>query len=177
MPAYNIGEASLRSGVSAKMIRHYEELGLTPKPRRTESGYRVYEESDVHTLRFIRRARDLGFSIRRIAELLGLWQNRRRRSAEVKVLALAHIRELEARIAETRAMKAALERFVHCCDGGERPHCPILDTLAGDEHDSPTAPSRCGDVLAAPATGPSRPRRTPSRKGRVQSAGDADRAT
>jgi Cu(I)-responsive transcriptional regulator len=130
MNAYNIGEAAARSGVSAKMIRHYEEMGLIPKARRTGSGYRTYADSDVHTLRFIRHARDLGFAIRDIGGLLDLWQNRRRRSSEVKALALAHIQELEARIAEARAMKATLEHLVHCCQGDERPDCPILDNLA-----------------------------------------------
>jgi MerR family copper efflux transcriptional regulator len=130
MSACNIGEAAARSGVSAKMIRHYEEVGLVPKARRTGSGYRTYADADVHRLRFIRRARDLGFSIRQIGDLLSLWQNRRRRSNEVKALALSHIAQMEARIAETQAMKAALEHLVHCCRGDERPHCPILDNLA-----------------------------------------------
>lgn len=129
MSSYTIGDASARSGVSAKMIRHYEDLGLIPKARRTESGYRTYAESDVHVLRFIRQARDLGFSIREIGDLVSLWQNRRRRSAEVKALARAHVQALEERIAETQAMKAALEHLVHCCHGDERPECPILDQL------------------------------------------------
>jgi len=130
MSAYNIGEAAARSGVSAKMIRHYEALGLIAKARRTQSGYRTYAEADLHALRFIRRARDLGFSIRQIGELLGLWQNRRRRSSEVKKLALAQIEELEVKIAESQAIKATLEHLVHCCQGDERPDCPILEGLA-----------------------------------------------
>jgi len=112
------------------MIRHYEAIGLIPKARRTAAGYRNYAESDIQTLRFVARARDLGFSIRQIGDLLSLWQNRRRRSNEVKALALSHIAQMEARIAETQAMKAALEHLVHCCRGDERPHCPILDNLA-----------------------------------------------
>ena len=130
MRAYNIGETATRSGVSCKMICHYESIGLIPKARRTAAGYRNYAESDIQTLRFVARARDLGFSIRQIGDLLSLWQNRRRRSNEVKALALSHIAQMEARIAETQAMKAALEHLVHCCRGDERPHCPILDELA-----------------------------------------------
>lgn len=130
MSACNIGEAAAQSGVSAKMIRHYEEMGLIPKARRTGSGYRMYAEADLHTLRFIRRARDLGFSIRQIGDLLALWQNRRRESSLVKKLALAHIAELEARIAQTQAMKAMLEELVRGCHGDARPHCPILVSLA-----------------------------------------------
>ena len=140
MGDYNIGDAALRSGVSAKMIRHYEAMGLIPKARRTAAGYRNYAESDVHILRFIARARDLGFSMRQIADLLGLWQNRRRRSNEVKALAMTHIAEMEARIVEAQAMKATLEHLVHCCHGDERPRCPILDNLAGaKEHVPPSS--------------------------------------
>jgi Cu(I)-responsive transcriptional regulator len=126
----NIGEAASASGVSAKMIRHYEELALLPAARRTQSGYRQYEQNDVHTLRFIRHSRDLGFSLTEIAELLSLWQNRRRPSRQVKALAEAHIIELEKKAAELLAMKAALEHLVHCCHGDDRPECPILDGLA-----------------------------------------------
>ncbi len=127
----NIGEAASASGVSAKMIRHYEELGLLPAAQRTASGYRQYAHNDVHTLRFIRHARDLGFSLAEIAELVSLWQNRRRPSRQVKALAEAHIRELEQKAAELLAMKSALEHLVHCCHGDDRPECPILDGLAG----------------------------------------------
>lgn len=153
MAPYNIGEAATRSGVSAKMIRHYEEMGLLPKARRTASGYRTYLESDIEMLRFIRHGRDLGFPIRHIAELLSLWQNRRRRSSEVKALALAHIHELEARISETRAMKATLERLVHCCEGGERPHCPILDNLADARLYSPRSAARPDNARTVPPAG------------------------
>ena len=128
----NIGEAASTSGVSAKMIRHYEELGLLPEARRTESGYRQYEQADVHTLRFIRHSRDLGFSLSEIAELVSLWQNRRRPSRQVKALAEAHIKELEQKAAEILAMKSALEHLVHCCHGDDRPECPILDGLAAE---------------------------------------------
>jgi Cu(I)-responsive transcriptional regulator len=126
----NIGEAAAATGVSAKMIRHYEAIGLIPAPARTLSGYRNYAESDVHTLRFIRHARKLGFSVPQISELLGLWRNQRRSSAKVKSLAQAHIAELEQKIREMTAMKATLAHLVHCCHGDDRPDCPILENLA-----------------------------------------------
>lgn len=126
----NIGQAAARSGVSAKMVRHYESLGLLPRVQRTDAGYRQYGASEVHTLRFIRRARDLGFSIAEIGELLKLWQNRRRASADVKRIALSHVADLERRIAEMTAMKHTLEQLAHCCHGDDRPECPILDGLA-----------------------------------------------
>ena len=128
----NIGEAATRSGISAKMLRHYESLGLLPAVARSESGYRQYGDKDVHTLRFIRRARDLGFSIAEIGELLKLWQNRRRSSAEVKRIALAHVADLERRLAEMQAMKRSLEELAGCCHGDERPDCPILENLSGE---------------------------------------------
>jgi len=126
----NIGEAAAQSGVSAKMVRHYESLGLLPHVARTESGYRQYSEKEVHTLRFIRRARDLGFSMAEIAELLKLWQNRRRASADVKRIALAHVADLERRMAEMNAMKQTLQQLASCCHGDQRPDCPIIDGLA-----------------------------------------------
>ena len=126
----NIGEAAKRSGVSAKMIRHYESLSLLPKIGRTESGYRQYGPREVHTLRFIRRARTLGFSMVEIAALLKLWQNRRRASADVKRIALSHVADLDRRISEMAAMKRTLESLAACCHGDERPDCPILDELA-----------------------------------------------
>ena len=132
MEAMNIGEAAKASGVSAKMIRHYEQVGLVPAAARTDSGYRQYDGSDVHTLRFIRQSRDLGFSIPEIGELVGLWQNRRRPSRQVKALAEAHIQELEQKAQELLAMKATLEHLVHCCHGDDRPECPILESLAGE---------------------------------------------
>ena len=125
----NIGEASKASGVSAKMIRHYEQVGLLPPAARTEAGYRQYGDSEVHTLRFIRRARDLGFSIAQIGELVGLWQDRQRPSRQVKTLAEAHMRALEHKANELLAMRATLAHLVHCCHGDERPECPILETL------------------------------------------------
>ena len=133
MPQMNIGAAAKASGVSAKMIRHYEEVGLLTAAVRTGSGYRQYGESDVHILRFIRRSRDLGFSIREIAELLNLWQDRRRPSRLVKALAQAHIQVLQQKAEELLSMKETLEHLVHCCQGDERPDCPILDTLAQEK--------------------------------------------
>jgi Cu(I)-responsive transcriptional regulator len=129
-PVFNIGEAATRSGVSAKMVRHYESLGLLPQVQRTESGYRQYRIAEVHTLRFIRRARDLGFSMAEIAELLKLWQNRRRASADVKRIASGHVADLQRRIDEMSAMKRTLEALVGCCHGDQRPDCPILEGLS-----------------------------------------------
>jgi MerR family copper efflux transcriptional regulator len=125
----NIGEAAALSGVSAKMVRHYESLGLLAKVSRTDAGYRQYGEREVHTLRFIRRARDLGFSIAEISELLKLWQNRRRASGDVKRIALSHVADLDRRMAEMAAMKETLARLASCCHGDDRPDCPILDEL------------------------------------------------
>ncbi|HSW08677.1 Cu(I)-responsive transcriptional regulator [Aquabacterium sp.] len=126
----NIGQAAQASGVSAKMIRHYESVGLFPEAQRTEAGYRQYGDKALNTLRFIRHARDLGFSIEQIRELLGLWQDRRRSSRQVKALAQAHIDELEQKVQALQAMKSTLSHLVHCCHGDDRPDCPILDTLA-----------------------------------------------
>ena len=127
----NIGQAAAQSGVSAKMIRHYEALGLLPTVHRTDAGYRQYGEKEVHTLRFIHRARTLGFSMAEIAELLKLWQNKRRASADVKRIALAHVADLERRIAEMEAMRQTLQQLAHCCQGNSRPDCPILTELSG----------------------------------------------
>ena len=133
MAAMNIGAAASASGVSAKMIRHYESVGLFPGTKRTESGYRQYGDKEVNTLRFIRHSRDLGFSIEQIRELLGLWQNRRRPSRQVKLLAQAHVQELERKLQDLQAMKATLEHLVHCCHGDDRPDCPILEALAQEK--------------------------------------------
>lgn len=128
----NIGQASKASGVSAKMIRHYERVGLFPEVARSDTGYRQYASSDVETLRFIRRARDLGFPVDAIRDLLLLWQDRCRPSRQVKALAQAHIDELEEKLQELQAMKATLEHLVDHCHGDDRPECPILDTLESD---------------------------------------------
>ncbi len=127
----NIGEASRRAGVSAKMIRHYESLGLLAAAPRTAAGYRQYDEAAIHTLSFIRRARDLGFGIREIENLLGLWRNRKRASSQVKRIALEHAGDLQRRIDAMQAMQRTLQHLAHRCAGDERPDCPILDDLSG----------------------------------------------
>jgi MerR family copper efflux transcriptional regulator len=130
MSDMNIGQAAAASGVSAKMIRHYEQVGLVPAAERTAAGYRRYGPRELHTLRFIRHARDLGFSVAQIGELLALWQDRGRPSRQVKALAQAHIQALERKAQDLLAMKATLAHLVQGCHGDDRPDCPILDTLA-----------------------------------------------
>ena len=133
----NIGKAAAASGVSAKMIRYYESIGLLPAARRTDSGYRFYTDEDVHVLRFIRRARDLGFSLADIAELLALWRDQRRASADVKRIALEHVVALERKIAELQGMASTLRTLAAHCHGDARPDCPILTDLdaAGRSHE------------------------------------------
>lgn len=126
----NIGEAAAASGVSAKMIRYYEQIGLIQAAARTESGYRVYSAKDVETLRFIRRARDLGFSVEEMGTLLALWQDKARESADVKRVALQHVAEIEKRIQELEGMARTLRHLAGHCHGDDRPDCPILDDLA-----------------------------------------------
>jgi MerR family transcriptional regulator, copper efflux regulator len=126
-----IGVASHLSDVSAKMVRHYESLGLLQPVARTDSGYRQYGEADVRTLQFIKRARDLGFSMAEIAELVGLWHNRTRASASVKRIAQHHMADLAQRIESMQAMQRTLAALLDHCQGDERPDCPILDDLAG----------------------------------------------
>lgn len=128
----NIGTAARLSAVSAKMVRHYEALGLLSRVARTDSGYRQYTPSDVHTLRFIKRCRELGFSMVEISELVTLWQNRRRTSASVKRIAQLHVDDLARRIAAMQAMQNTLQQLLHHCHGDERPDCPILEDLAGE---------------------------------------------
>lgn len=126
-----IGELARASGVSAKMIRHYEAIGLLPRPSRRESGYRDYGRPDLHRLRLVRRAKDLGFSVEQIRELLRLWVDRSRSSAEVKALALAHVADLECRAQALAEVAGALRNLADACLGDERPDCPIIDELAG----------------------------------------------
>src|SRR5690606_25904637 len=125
----NIGKAAAASGVSAKMIRYYESIGLLAAARRTDVGYRAYSDEDVHVLRFIRRARDLGFSLADIGELLALWQDQGRASADVKGIALAHVAELERKIAQLQGMADTLRTLAEHCHGDARPDCPILTDL------------------------------------------------
>ncbi len=126
----NIGDAAKASGVSVKMIRHYEAIGLLPAATRTESGYRVYRPEDVHALRFIRNARDLGFPLAEIEELLGLWRDRARASAEVKRLALAHVSAIDEKVKALQAMGDTLRHLAASCHGDHRPDCPILDGMS-----------------------------------------------
>jgi Cu(I)-responsive transcriptional regulator len=126
----DIGRASAESGVSVKMIRHYEAIGLLPAVARTSANYRLYGPNDIHRLRFIRRSRTLGFSMEEIRELVGLWQNKSRSSAAVKKVASRHIDELRGKITELQAMLKTLEHLASHCHGDERPDCPILDELS-----------------------------------------------
>jgi len=126
-----IGEASKATGVSSKMIRHYESIGLIPAADRRDSNYRDYGAEDIHRLGFIRRARDLGFSVDEIRDLLRLWADKRRSSRDVKALALDHIAQLDAKIALLEEMRSTLSHLAQCCEGDHRPDCPIIDSLAG----------------------------------------------
>jgi Cu(I)-responsive transcriptional regulator len=128
--SFNIGEAARASGVTAKMVRHYESIGLLPPARRTEAGYRQYGMDDVRILQFIHRGRALGFSLDQIAGLLALWRDKQRASADVRRLALEHIDELDRKIAELEAMKRTLAALASSCHGDARSDCPILDDLA-----------------------------------------------
>ena len=125
----NIGQAAAASGLSSKMIRHYESIGLVAACERSDSGYRQYNNTQVHQLRFIRRARDLGFSLEQIRELLSLWQNRSRASSDVKQVALQHIAELNQRITELTGMRNTLQTLADACCGNNQPACPILEEL------------------------------------------------
>jgi MerR family gold-responsive transcriptional activator of gol and ges genes len=132
----NIGEASKTSRVSAKMIRYYEQIGLIPAAERSDSGYRAYTSSDIHRLHFIRRARDLGFSVAEIGNLLSLWNDQSRQSSDVKRLAQQHLEELDRRMAAIREMSDTLKQLIGCCAGDERPDCPILQVLEQPDDDT-----------------------------------------
>lgn len=138
----NIGTAAKASGISAKMIRYYEQIGLIPEAERRASGYREYSDTDIHTLRFIRRARDLGFSVAEIGELLSLWHDRDRQSGDVKRIALQHIGELRRRIAEMEGMVDTLATLADACAGDQRPDCPILGELAQPDGHHRPAPTK-----------------------------------
>lgn len=131
----NIGEAANATGVSAKMIRYYESIHLIKQSRRTDAGYRTYSESDLHTLRFIKRARSLGFSLEQIKDLLSLWADSERASSDVKAIAQAHVTDLEKRIVELTEMRDTLRHLAHACNGDHRPECPILIGLATTTED------------------------------------------
>lgn len=126
----NIGQASKATGVSTKMIRYYEQIGLISAALRTASSYRTYGESDIHTLQFVRRARDLGFSVEQIRELLALWRDRSRASSDVKAVALEHVVELERKIAAIQEMTKTLKHLASNCHGDNRPECPIIEEMA-----------------------------------------------
>jgi MerR family copper efflux transcriptional regulator len=126
----NIGQAATATGITAKMIRYYESINLIPPGRRSDSGYRIYGDNDLHALRFVKRARTLGFSLEQIRELLSLWQNKERASADVKSIATGHVAELNQRIAELTEMRDTLQTLASCCHGDNRPDCPILQSLA-----------------------------------------------
>lgn len=126
----NIGEAAQLSGVTSKMIRHYEDIGIMPKASRSMSGYRTYSEKDIHILRFVKKARSLGFNMKDIKQLVGLWKNKSRTSSDVKRLTQKHIQELETKIEELQLMVKSLKTLSHHCHGDNRPDCPILDDLS-----------------------------------------------
>lgn len=126
----NIGQAAKISGVNAKLIRHYESIGIIPKASRSDAGYRTYSEADVHVLSFVKKARTLGFSMKEIKKLVSLWRNKSRASAEVKNLAIKHIDEMEKKILELESMVKTLKHLAKNCHGDHRPDCPILNDLA-----------------------------------------------
>ena len=140
----NIGQAAKHSGLSAKMIRYYESIGLLKPAHRSESGYRLYNDDDLHTLAFIKRSRDLGFSLEEVAKLLTLWQDRQRASSDVKNLARQHIDQLNQKIHELTSLRDTLQNLVENCQGDHRPDCPILKDLAAgnccESHALATAP-------------------------------------
>lgn len=144
----NIGQAAKASGINAKLIRYYESIGLIPEAERTASGYRVYTTADVNILRFVKRARTLGFSIERIEQLVGLWRDRNRSSAEVKAIALKHVAELETKIAEMRAISDTLQELADACHGDHRPNCPILRDLENPGSACVKGPSHSREVAA-----------------------------
>lgn len=158
----NIGQAAAASGVSAKMIRYYESIGLIPAADRSEAGYRTYGPKEVHTLRFVRRARDLGFSVEEMVELVALWNDRGRASADVKAVALRHIADLDRKARELQEMSETLKHLAMTCHGDNRPDCPIIDSLANSEPSA--APARAYRRFGA-RSDPARSDRRPMRGG------------
>ena len=138
----NIGDVARATGISAKMIRYYEETGLIRAALRTYSGYRVYTENDIQTLRFVRRARDLGFTVKQIDDLLTLWRDRDRASADVKQIAIGHVAELEKKMRELQEITETLRHLASNCQGDARPDCPILTSLGNSAPDAPVPPLR-----------------------------------
>jgi MerR family copper efflux transcriptional regulator len=153
----NIGQAAEAAGVTAKMIRHYESLGLIPQASRTDAGYRQYTVREVATLRFIRQSRSMGFSMKHIEQLLGLWGDTRRESRDVKALAREHIAELDRKMSEMAQMKAMLEPLAEGCHGDHRPDCPILRRLSGDAQPAPTLAAKAERKTRKTSSRPSRP--------------------
>jgi MerR family copper efflux transcriptional regulator len=153
----NIGQAAQAAGVTAKMIRHYESLGLIPEASRTDAGYRQYTAREVATLRFIRQSRSMGFSMKQIEQLLRLWGDAQRESREVKALAREHITELDRRMNEMSQMKALLEPLADGCHGDHRPECPILRRLSGDAEPDPAAPTKAQRKTGTTSSRPGRP--------------------
>jgi Cu(I)-responsive transcriptional regulator len=130
MTSFAIGEVAAQTGVSAKTIRYYESTGLIPAAERADNGYRMYGERAVHLLRFVKRARDLGFSVEDVSSLLGLWADEKRESSEVRKLAVAHLEEIESKIIALEELRATMRTLIDCCHGDARPDCPILENLA-----------------------------------------------
>lgn len=174
----NIGQAAAASGVSAKMIRYYDQIGLVAPAGRSAAGYRIYEQTDIHTLRFIRRARDMGFAVEGIAGLLSLWRDRSRHSSEVKKLALDQVATLDRRIAELEGMRDTLAGLAACCHGDDRPDCPILVDLARGAQESmdksadKSMDKSAGDDAGGAGDGAGRPARKPPRFGLHQRKAD-----
>lgn len=149
----NIGEAAAASGVSAKMIRYYESIGLISNVARTDAGYRIYSEDDVQMLGFVRRARDLGFSVGQMTALLALWSDRSRASADVKRIAMEHVAELDRKMRELRDMSKTLRHLAEHCQGDHRPHCPIIDSLSSGHEAGPVRGTKRRNSVAATTAG------------------------
>ena len=144
----NIGQAAKASGVSAKMIRYYESSGLIRPAARSDAGYRHFSDIEIHTLRFIRRSRDLGFTVEQIADLLALWQDRSRKSADVKKMAMSHVTALRQKIDKLESMVVTLTKLASCCHGDERPDCPILEDLSAVASEAGDSEAKRDEVVS-----------------------------